>query len=120
MLPLVDIHHLLLFSGCPTVVCPFIFDQVRRRRQWGPLAGEVLSRRTKKITCASVPLQEYFGGLVQDNNCGKVVSPAKDLTVAELAEAISEVPPSDPALLRHCLDPLFFFSVGAAAKKKIT
>jgi UDP:flavonoid glycosyltransferase YjiC (YdhE family) len=47
-----------LRSGCPTVVCPFFFDQ------------------------------DYFGGLVSGQHCGAVVSSAKDLTVAELAAAI--------------------------------
>ena len=54
-----------LRAGCPTVVCPFIFDQ------------------------------EYFGGLVEEQGCGAVVSAAADLTVAELAAAVAKVA-SDP------------------------
>eukprot|EP00613_Pedinella_sp_CCMP2098_P026046 CAMPEP_0171702948 /NCGR_PEP_ID=MMETSP0991-20121206/11872_1 /TAXON_ID=483369 /ORGANISM="non described non described, Strain CCMP2098" /LENGTH=685 /DNA_ID=CAMNT_0012292333 /DNA_START=62 /DNA_END=2119 /DNA_ORIENTATION=+ len=50
-----------LRSGCPTVVCPFIFDQ------------------------------EYFGGLVLAKKCGCITTAAKDLTVAELAGTISSV-----------------------------
>ena len=51
-----------LRSGCPTVVCPFIFDQ------------------------------EYFGGLVEEQRCGRIMPPVKELTTAQLARAINEVP----------------------------
>mmetsp|Transcript_40771 Transcript_40771/g.93810 ORF Transcript_40771/g.93810 Transcript_40771/m.93810 type:complete len:626 (-) Transcript_40771:234-2111(-) len=50
-----------LKAGCPTVICPFIFDQ------------------------------QYFGGLVTDNKLGLMTSPARDLTVEELSGAISTV-----------------------------
>lgn len=50
-----------LRSGCPTVVCPFIFDQ------------------------------EYFGGLVKEKGCGRVTTPAESLTIEELSSTISQV-----------------------------
>jgi len=50
-----------LRAGCPTVICPFIFDQ------------------------------EYFGGLVQDSKTGIVTSMARDLNVEELHAAILKV-----------------------------
>uniref|UniRef100_A0A7S2HR29 Erythromycin biosynthesis protein CIII-like C-terminal domain-containing protein n=1 Tax=Octactis speculum TaxID=3111310 RepID=A0A7S2HR29_9STRA len=50
-----------LSAGRPMVICPFIFDQ------------------------------QYFGGLVGDKGCGVVTSPAKDLTLQELTEAILKV-----------------------------
>lgn len=70
-----------LRSGCPTVVCPFFFDQ------------------------------DYFGGLVRGQNCGAVVSPAKDLTVAELSAAMARVL-GDPAIRANAA------RVGAAMKRE--
>jgi len=57
-----------LRSGCPTVVCPFIFDQ------------------------------EYFGGLVEEQRCGRIMPPVKELTTAQLARAINEVV-TDPEIV---------------------
>ena len=50
-----------LRSGCPTVICPFIFDQ------------------------------EYFGRLIEEYRCGVVTAPARDLTLEELTAALKKV-----------------------------